>query len=58
MPCRGVYLFVFLCIHQMWPVLCEKQREFRLRRDMHMCPKNCCAKWEFGELEQLVVAAV
>ena len=23
-----------------------------------MCPKVCCAKWEFGGLEQLVVAAV
>ena len=23
-----------------------------------VCPKECCAKWEFGELEQLVVAAV
>ena len=25
---------------------------------MHMCPNDCCAKWEFSELEQLVVAAV
>ena len=25
---------------------------------MHMYPKGCRAKWEFGELEQLVVAAV
>ena len=25
---------------------------------LHMCPEDCCAKWEFGKLEQLVVAAV
>ena len=23
---------------------------------MHMCPKNCCAKWEFGERRFLVGA--
>ena len=40
----------------MWHKTYESQRFGT--RVFHMCPKECCAKWEIGELEQLVVAAV